>query len=274
MNTPNFWLPNAPLSTPAQPNVILMCNYEGCPTAEQLEAGAPVHVTMFGSVKALDMRRKWSIWQIVAPYAGICLDGQTGYSTPFLCNGTGTGKIYRLISSDIQMTDDGTPIQPLYTTSSLPGAEKSLTLQLGSGQKYAAKWMANLAGSSAANGLEIVHYQNLLPPVWSATQVYAAGITVAYQGALWLGVSPITGTPPAAPQWVPSSLAVDAPYVPPLTPAMANNVEWGAEVRGQRIFVEFSMNQYGTSNPGYFEIGELMAEFIPHPWGSFRGVSQ
>jgi hypothetical protein len=231
MATPNFWLPDAPVNaTPASPNVILMCNYDGCPTAQELEGGAPVHVTMFGNVKAMDMRRKWSIWQIVSPYGAIVEDGAQDIQTVFLGSGTGTGKIYRLLASNIQMTDDGTPIAPLYTTSGQPGAEKSAQLGLGSGQKYVSKWMANVEGQCAANGLKIRHLPNTLDATYPVT----------------------------------------AAYTPALTPSMQNNIEWRAEVRGQRIYVEFSMA--GTV-AGYFELGEMMFEMTPHQWGAFRGVS-
>jgi hypothetical protein len=233
MNTPNFWLPNAATATPTQPNVILMCNYDGCPTGEAMQEAAPVHVTMFGNLKAMDMRRKCSIWQIACPYAGICLDGSTSYETLFLCNGTASGKIYKLLAPDLQMTDDGTPIAPLYTTSGQPGQEKATSLGIGIGQKYVAKWMANVNGSALANGLRIRMLPNVLNPTYPVT----------------------------------------APYIPALTPVMQNNIEWRSEVRGQRIFVEVSMNQTGTPVPGYFELGEMMCDMITHPGGDFRGVS-
>jgi hypothetical protein len=236
MKTPNFWLPNAAVnSAPTQPNVMLMCNYDGVPAYSELEEAGPVHVTMFGSLKALDMRRKWSIWQIASPYGGIVYDGGQQFTTLFVCNGTGTGKIYRLIASDIQMTDDGVPVSPLYTTAALPGVSLAQTLQLGSGQKYASKWNANLQGSSAVNGLRVRHLQNNL------TDPYP----------------------------------VQAPFIPALTPAMQQNTEWRAEVRGQRVFTEFSMNQNGNSAAGYFELGEFnIMDMQVHQWGSERGVSQ
>lgn len=275
MDTPNFWLPNADsLVNPTQPNVVLMCNYEGCPTAAELEMSAPVHVTMFGSVKALDLRRKWSVQQIPSPFSAIVTDGVYGFDTMFIGNGTSSGKIYRLLTSAQQMSDDGSPVQPLYTTSGLPGSEKALTLGLGNGQKYAFKWMANLEGVTAANQLSVIHYQNILPPVWSSLVPYAAGAVVSYGGSLWLAVQPLRSIQPASPNWVASSLAVQAAYLPPLTPGMSNNTEWRAEVRGQRIFTEFSLNQYSAQQIGYFELGEMMVEMSPHAWGSFRGVSQ
>lgn len=119
MILPNFWYPNKAASTPASPNVILMCNFTGCPTAAELADSSPVHTTMFGDLKALDMRRKWSLWSIVSPVAEFITrqDGVT--QTLFLCNGTNTSKIYQLIDGDPvsgQNTDDGVAINWLYTT--------------------------------------------------------------------------------------------------------------------------------------------------------------
>lgn len=119
MITPNFWLPNAAASTPTSPNVILMCNYTGCPTGEELAASSEVHITMFGDLKALDMRRKWAIWQIPCPAAEF-VPRQDGFSDPlFLCNGIASSKIYQLLpgaATGGQNTDDGAAINWLYTT--------------------------------------------------------------------------------------------------------------------------------------------------------------
>lgn len=232
MATPNFWLPNAPVnSAPTQPNVILMCNYDGCPTEPELIQAIPVHVTMFGTLKAVDRRRKWSIWQIVSPYGAQVLDGKQSFETLFLCNGTGTGKIYRLMASDIQPTDDGVPIAPLYTTYGMTTMEEGQQKQVGSAQKLATKFMANLQGS----------------------------------GSLQL-------------RWYPNTLSATYPQTSPLNVALStnpqNNIERRIEVRGQRIYTELSLNQTGTPTPGYFEVGELMLEISPHPWGAWRGVAQ
>ncbi|HEX8711218.1 MAG TPA: hypothetical protein VF730_05045 [Terracidiphilus sp.] len=119
MVTPNFWLPHAAAVTPTSPNVILMCNYTGCPTGEELAASSEVHITMFGDLKALDMRRKWSIWQIACPAAEF-VPRQDGLSDPlFLCNGIASSKIYQLLPGAAtagQNTDDGAAINWLYTT--------------------------------------------------------------------------------------------------------------------------------------------------------------
>lgn len=128
MITPNFWLPDASASaTPNSPNVILMCNYSGCPSGEELEASAPVHVTMFGDLKALDMRRKWSIWQIPSPVAEF-VTRQDGFTQElFLCNGIASGKVYQLVPgapSGGQNTDDGAAIPWKYTTYGFTGAKQ------------------------------------------------------------------------------------------------------------------------------------------------------
>jgi hypothetical protein len=119
MITPNFWLPNAPPLTPTSPNVILMCNYTGCPTGEEMAQADEVHVTMFGDLKAIDMRRKWSLWQIPCPAAEFIRRGDTFTDELLLGNGIGSGKIYELADgapSGGQNTDDGAPINWNYTT--------------------------------------------------------------------------------------------------------------------------------------------------------------
>jgi hypothetical protein len=129
--TPNFWLPEAPANpTPTLPNVILMMNYQGCETGEAIKSSMQLHETMFGSLNAVDLRRKWSIWQIASPYAAVVstsgavavaptgeinlLDGELR-----ICNGIASSKIYRL-QTDLGPTqiptDDGAPIHSLYTT--------------------------------------------------------------------------------------------------------------------------------------------------------------
>lgn len=119
--TPNFWLPNAPVNAaPSSPNVILMCNYQGIDTGQELKGMPQMHTTMFGALNAIDMRRKWSIWQIPSPYANIC-QGATDEQM-FICNGRANSKIYAL--DDAAATDDGIIIDSLYTTAGLPELSK------------------------------------------------------------------------------------------------------------------------------------------------------
>ena len=81
--------------------------------------GVPVHTTMFGDLKALDMRRKWSIWQIPCPAAEFITRPDGFTDQLLLCNGIASSKIYQLVNgaaSGGQNTDDGAAINWLYTT--------------------------------------------------------------------------------------------------------------------------------------------------------------
>jgi hypothetical protein len=125
--TPNFWLPDAPANpAPTSPNVILMMNYQGCETGAAIKEAMQIHETMFGSLNAVDMRRKWSIWQIASPYANaVSTSGNVDQERNILdaeirfCNGISSSKVYRLnpeLASDEIPTDDGATINSLYTT--------------------------------------------------------------------------------------------------------------------------------------------------------------
>jgi hypothetical protein len=202
MITPNFWLPNAAASTPNQPNVVLMCNFTGCPTAAELADSMPVHTTMFGDLKALDMRRKWSIWQIVSPVAEFATR-QDGVTKPlFLCNGTGTSKIYQLVDgapTGGQNSDDGAAINWLYTTYGFVKGKQGQQVQgLGALRKI---WFYFAATMEGVGQVARKFYSNTL-------------------GAL--------------PQNIYNAPAATLAY-----PAQ-NDQECVLEIGGQRLFVEFS----------------------------------
>lgn len=132
MATPNFWLPNAPVNdNPQTPNVILCLNYQGIDSGSELKSMPQMHTTMFGSLTAVDMRRKWSIWQIPSPYAAVCqgVDDEE----IFICNGRGNSKVY--ILDDAALTDDGIVIDSMYVTAGLPNLSKRENMpQLGMGR--------------------------------------------------------------------------------------------------------------------------------------------
>ena len=123
------WLPYAPYNpTPTSPNVCLMCNYQGLDTAAELFAGPGVHTTMFGALAAVDMKRKWTIWQIPSPYADF-IYRPDGVDNPlFICNGIDSAKIYQL--ETLQLSDDGVAINSLYTTYGFVNAVKAATLPI------------------------------------------------------------------------------------------------------------------------------------------------
>lgn len=135
--TPNFWMPDAPVNNqPATPNVILMLNYQGLDSGEMIKADPQMHTTMFGTLNSIDMRRKWSLWDIASPYAAMVTDCPPTLGTItigghpvqiigpgpinevfYICNGVGNSKIYYL--DETCQTDDGAPIDALYTTAGL-----------------------------------------------------------------------------------------------------------------------------------------------------------
>lgn len=158
MSTPNFWLPNAPAVTnPTSPNVILMCDFKGLDSGEELRQYPQMHTTMFGTLNAIDMRRKWSIWQIPAPYANF-VQGPSDVEF-YICNGRGNSKVYQL--DPTATTDDGLTIDSLYTTAGLPGLGKRAEMpQLGKNRVRMGYMVATL---ESAGNIQATLYANRLP---------------------------------------------------------------------------------------------------------------
>jgi hypothetical protein len=123
------WLPNAPYNpAPTSPNVVLMLNYQGLPDIKEMMVSPEVHTTMFGTLAAVDMKRKWSIWNIATPYMEFVMQPD-GESTPlFVCNGIESSKIYQL--EQTQLSDDGVAINSLYTSYGFVNAAKAATLPI------------------------------------------------------------------------------------------------------------------------------------------------
>lgn len=114
MATPNQWLPNAPVnSNPTSPNVVLMLNYKELNTFNDLVERGGVKISYSGKLLAWDMSRKWSIWQIPAPYADF-ITNQQGEAPLYFCNGQANSEISQQIPQ--QLNDNGAAIDSLYTT--------------------------------------------------------------------------------------------------------------------------------------------------------------
>ena len=115
MATPNQWCPDfATNSNPTTPNVVLMMNYEGIGTVEELINGAPMHVTMMGKLAVHDLRRKWSLWSIPTPYIGLVKRNEL-FSEMMFCNGISSSKIY-MLESYTSGADDNAPFVSSYCT--------------------------------------------------------------------------------------------------------------------------------------------------------------
>jgi hypothetical protein len=233
MNLPNPWLPNAPAATPTSPNIILMCNYTGCPTGPELADSSEVHMTMFGDLKALDMRRKWSLWQIPCPVAEF-VPRSDGFSDPlFLCNGNASGKIYQLLPGAAdgsgQNTDDGAAINWSYTTAGMVKAK--------AGQQ--------IPGLGA------------LRKIWYYLAVTMEGLGQV-AGKLY---SNSLGALPR------NTFTIPLPFT--LSSPQQNDQERVLEIGGQRLFIEFK----SVGSGGYSEIGPVMLDGEMDKVSPHRGVS-
>ena len=144
------WLPYAPYNpAPTSPNVILMLNYQSLGSFDELMNSISVHATMFGTLAAPDMRRKWSIWNIATPYMGFVLQSDYIDAPLYVCNGIESSKIYVL--DDEQLSDDGAAIYGLYTTYGHVNAAKAVTMPIfGMHTKRYTVLQANVQGSGTA----------------------------------------------------------------------------------------------------------------------------
>jgi hypothetical protein len=132
-------LVGAPLGTATSPNKILVLDYRGLASADEIASVAPVHFSTFtGKLFAVGKARKWSPWTIAANSCAL-VERSDGTAQVFFGNGvpagasSGNGKIYQL--SDAQLSDDGAAIASYYTTYFVPGLDMEQALQLGAHRK-------------------------------------------------------------------------------------------------------------------------------------------
>jgi hypothetical protein len=224
--TPNKWMPNDPVNaTPTSPNVILMCNYQGLNSFEELMNSPQVHTTMFGTLAAPDMKRKWSIWRIKTPYMDF-ITQQDGIDKPlYVCNGIDSEKIYEF--SNTQYSDDGVAINSLYTTYGFVNAEKAATVPIfGYHAKRYTILQTNVEGSG---NLTIRALPNTLDARYPLTLTGAS--TPATPGTITL-----------------SSPVMDDYY---------RNLN----AKGNRLFLELSTNAVGS----WFNLSKLMLSGVADP---------
>lgn len=204
------WLPNAPYNpAPTSPNVILMLNYQGMSTFEELISSPEVHTTMFGTLAAVDMKRKWSIWQVPTPYMDF-IYLHDGESTPlYICNGIGSSKIYQL--EQTQYSDDGVAINGLYTTYGFVNASKAATLPI--------------------FGFHAKRYTVLQTNIWGGQT------DTTSNGKCKVRMLPNVINP-KYPYTVPTGL--------PLTNPAQDDLFRPINVKGNRMFVEMSTNAVGS----------------------------
>lgn len=174
--TPNFWLPNAPTNAnPTSPNVILMCNYQGLDSGQMLKSEPQMHTTMFGTLNSVDMRRKWSIWQISSPYMAT-VEAKSGSiqgtldERLYICNGSQNSLIYEL--DENTETDLSAPIDSLYTTAGLvENTKRAQTPMSGPGRMRFGYMTARIESLGTVN---MTLYPNLLLGPGQSTANYYA----------------------------------------------------------------------------------------------------
>jgi hypothetical protein len=149
--------------------------------------------------------------------------------TLYICNGANTGKIYQL--SPNQLSDDGTPINFLYTTWAFIDAAK-------------------------AKDYPILGYERKL-------YTYLI-IATDGQGTLTIRCIP-NNLPSKAPYTVTNAYTVASPIV--LSEIPSSDTERPINVAGSRMFVEFSTDTVGN----YVNISKLIIAGNTHPWLKIKG---
>ena len=126
-------LVGVPIAPATQPNRILVLDYRGLHTADEIASMASTHSSAStGRILAGGRARKWAPWRITAHSAALA-ERADGTARFFLGNGASNGKIYDL--SDAQLSDDGAAISGYYTTCFFPSVDDEAALQVGAHRK-------------------------------------------------------------------------------------------------------------------------------------------
>jgi hypothetical protein len=127
--TPNAWMPDFPANTnPTSPNVVLMLSYRELNSAHEMMSEGAIRQTFMGTLKAYQLGRKWSAWNIQSPYAAFC-DRPDGTQQLLYCNGVGNSNVYQQIAGN--WADDGEAINSRYMTYGIPKSDEAEAKQLG-----------------------------------------------------------------------------------------------------------------------------------------------
>jgi hypothetical protein len=208
---------------------MLMLNYQGLADIKEMMMSPEVHTTMFGTLAAVDMKRKWTIWNIATPDMEFIMR-QDGESNPlFICNGIGTSKIYQLDQN--KYSDDGQPINSLYTTYGFVNAAKAATLPI--------------------FGFHAKRYTVLQTSI-TGGQLYKSTAT-----NVKLRILPNTLSPK-----FPYTVPVGIPLVDPVNDDYFRSIN----VKGNRAFVEVSTNAVGS----WFNLSKLLLTGKADPWSTLN----
>lgn len=227
------WLPVAPYNpTPTTPNVILMLNYQGMGTFEEMINSPEVHTTMFGTLAAVDMKRKWSLWNIATPDMEFIIQPDAESAPLYIGNGILSSKIYKL--DEYKYSDDGVAINSLYTTYGFVNATKAATLPI--------------------FGFHAKRYTVLQT---SITGVQATPGTTLNATDAMVRILPNTLTPR-----YPYTVPIGIPLVDPVQDDYFRSIN----VKGNRAFIEVSTNAVGSA----FNLSKLLLTGKADPWSTLN----
>ncbi len=227
------WLPNAPYNpAPTTPNVILMLNYQGLATFEEMINSPEIHTTMFGMLAAVDMKRKWSIWNIATPYMQFIIQPDAESAPLYICNGIASSKIYQL--DQTKYSDDGVAINSLYTTYGFVNATKAATLPIfGFHAKRYTVLQTSIIGGQATPG-------TTLNPTNAMVRILPNTLTPRYTYTVPVGIPLVN--------------PVQDDYFRPIN------------VKGNRAFIEVSTNAVGS----WFNLSKLLLTGKADPWSTLN----
>lgn len=151
-----------PLGAATSPNRILMLDYRGLDTWQDIAAHDSIHFSAYsGKVLALGNARKWCPWFITAN-DGDMIERNDGTKQMFLGNGSANlngvtnsnGKIYQLtdisnFANPANFGDDGVAINSFYQTYYCPGIIEEQQFQLGGHRKLFGYLTMSIEGSGS-----------------------------------------------------------------------------------------------------------------------------
>ena len=129
--TPNRWMPNFTAnSNPTSPNVLFIMSYRELNTAAEMAQEGAVRQTFMGTLKAFQLGRKWSFWDIPTSGGAYCVRPDATEQL-LLGNGVANSKIYQQAPPYTQFNDDGEPIYSQYMTYGAPNSDEQEAKNLG-----------------------------------------------------------------------------------------------------------------------------------------------
>lgn len=153
--TPNKYMPEMPANAnPTSPNVVLMMSYRELATGWQMAETPPIRSSFSGRLLSPEPARKWSFWNIKAPYADF-IDRGNNEVPEFFCSGYSDSKIFAL--DDTALDDDGQAINAFTITYGFTKPDTAVQIGLG-GYRMSLQYLTATAFGSGT--LKTKVYQN------------------------------------------------------------------------------------------------------------------